>query len=244
MGTRPSPPPARPRPVPLPRPGVGLTALYDSSMSVKVKICGVTSVADAELASSHGAWAIGMIFHPESPRACDPAVAAEIGTALKRRLEVVGVFVNAPLDELVELADSASMSMLQLHGEEGPAYCQEAARRTGLKVIKAARVRDSSTVRGLQAYHTDFHMLDAYVPGLAGGTGKRFDWSLAAEHPGSPPVILSGGITPENVAEAIQTVNPFAIDTATGVEQSPGRKDPGKLSALFESVRDHTAARA
>jgi phosphoribosylanthranilate isomerase len=90
-------------------------------MSVKVKICGVTSVADAELAASHGAWAIGMIFHPESPRACDPEVAAEIGTALKRRLEVVGVFVNAPLDELGGRADGASLSLLQLHGEEGPA---------------------------------------------------------------------------------------------------------------------------
>src|SRR5688572_17145067 len=108
-------------------------------MSVKVKICGVTSLEDAELAASHGAWAIGMVFHPESPRACDPAVASEVGTALKRRLEIVGVFVNAPLDELVELAESTSLSMLQLHGEEGPAYCAEAARRSGLKVIKVAR---------------------------------------------------------------------------------------------------------
>jgi phosphoribosylanthranilate isomerase len=221
-----------------------IAAIYDSSMSVKVKICGVTSMADAELGALHGAWAIGMVFHPESPRACDPAVAAEIGTALKRRLEVVGVFVNAPLDELVDLAESASLSMLQLHGEEGPAYCQEAARRTGLKVIKAARVRDTSTVRGLQAYHTDFHMLDAYVPGVAGGTGKRFDWSLAGAHPGTPPVILSGGITPENVTEAISTVNPYAVDTATGVEQAPGRKDPDKVKLLFEAVRYSAPARA
>ena len=214
------------------------------SVSTKVKICGVTNLSDAELAVSHGAWAIGMIFHPESPRACDPAVAVEIGAALKRRLEVVGVFVNAHLDEVVELAEGANLTMLQLHGEEGPAYCQEAARRTGLKVIKAVRVRDSSSIRALQAYHTDFHMLDAYVPGIAGGTGKRFDWSLAGEHGGIPPVVLSGGITPENVAEAISSVHPFAVDTASGVEVEPGRKDPDKLNALFESVRDGAAARA
>jgi phosphoribosylanthranilate isomerase len=213
-------------------------------MSVKVKICGVTNVPDAELAASHGAWAIGMVFHPESPRACDPEAAAEIGTALKRRLEVVGVFVNAPLDELVEIGENANLSMLQLHGEEGPAYCQEAARRTGLKVIKAVRVRDHSSIRALQAYHTDFHMLDAYVPGLAGGTGKRFDWSLAGEHSGTTPVIVSGGITPSNVAAAINALHPYAVDTASGVELSPGKKDPEKLKLLFESVRDGAPARA
>jgi phosphoribosylanthranilate isomerase len=211
---------------------------------MKVKICGVTSLADAELAVTHGAWAIGMVFHPESPRACDPAIAAEIGTALKRRVEVVGVFVNAPLDELVDLAESAGLTMLQLHGEEGPAYCQEAARRSGLKVIKAARVRDASSVRGLLAFRTDFHMLDAYVPGRHGGTGERFDWSLASEHKASTPLILSGGLRPENAAEAINTTHPFAIDVSSGVEASPGRKDPEKLSRLFESVREGAPARA
>src|SRR4030095_11690405 len=100
-------------------------------------------------------------FHPESPRACDPETATEIGTALKRRLGGVGGFVNAALDGLVEFGEKANLSMLQLHGEEGPAYCQEAARRTGLKVIKAVRVRDHSSIRALQAYHTDFQMLDA-----------------------------------------------------------------------------------
>jgi phosphoribosylanthranilate isomerase len=213
-------------------------------MSTKVKICGVTNVADAELAVSNGAWAVGMVFHPESPRACDPEAAVEIGAALKRRSEVVGVFVNAHLDEVVELAEGASLTMLQLHGEEGPSYCQEAARRSGLKVIKAARVRDAASVRGLLAYRTDFHMLDTYVPGRYGGTGERFDWSLATEHRTDIPLILSGGLRPDNVAEAISVARPFAVDVASGVEASPGRKDPEKLSLLFESVRESAPARA
>ena len=215
-----------------------------NSVSTKVKICGVTNLPDAELAVSHGAWAIGMIFHPESPRACDPEAAVEIGTALKRRLEVVGVFVNAHLDEVVDLAEGASLTMLQLHGEEGPSYCQEAARRTGLKVIKAARVKDAASVRALLAYPTDFHMLDTYVPGTHGGTGERFDWTLAGEHKTDVPLILSGGLTPDNVAEAIGVAHPFAVDVASGVEASPGRKDPEKLAELFESVRESAPARA
>ena len=213
-------------------------------MAPRVKICGITNLSDAELAVSRGAWAIGMVFHSESPRFCDTSEAAEIGAALKRRVELVGVFVNAPLDHVVALAEGSSLSMLQFHGDEGPAYCQEAARRTGLKVIKAARVRDAASVRALQTYHTDFHMLDTYVPGRPGGTGERFDWSLAAEHTGSVPVILSGGLLPENIGEAIATVHPFAIDVASGVESVPGRKDPDKLSRLFESVRKGAASRA
>jgi phosphoribosylanthranilate isomerase len=211
-------------------------------MATKVKICGITNLGDAELAVSHGAWAIGMILHAESPRACDPAAAAAIGGALKRQVEVTGVFVNAELDELVQVAESASLSMLQLHGDEGPAYCQEAARRTGLRVVKVVRARDAAAVRGLLAYPTDFHMLDAYVPGQRGGTGERFDWSLVSEHRTSTPLILSGGIRPDNVAEAIAVAHPFAIDVSSGVEASPGRKDPEKLERLFESVRHEAAA--
>jgi phosphoribosylanthranilate isomerase len=211
---------------------------------MKVKICGITNLEDAELAVARGAWAIGMVRHSESPRVCDPAVAAEIGAALKRRAELVGVFVNAPLDEVVDLAESASLTMLQLHGDEGPSYCQEAARRSGLKVIKAVRVHDAASVRSLLAYPTDFHMLDTYVPGRPGGTGERFDWSLASEHRSSTPLILSGGIRSDNVAEAIATVPPYAIDVSSGVEAAPGRKDPQKLARLFESVREAEPARA
>jgi phosphoribosylanthranilate isomerase len=211
-------------------------------MRTRVKICGVTSLHDAELAVAAGAWAVGLVFHPTSPRCCPGDTAAVIGAALKRRCEVAGVFVNAPLDEVVETADAVQLTMLQLHGEEGPAYCAEARRRSGLPVIKAARVRDAASIRALAAYKTEYHLLDAYVPGVAGGTGKRFDWGLAAEHPHVPPLVVSGGIGPDNVEEAIVAVRPFAIDVASGVESAPGRKDPDRLEALFEAVREAAPA--
>jgi phosphoribosylanthranilate isomerase len=203
----------------------------------------VTRVSDAELAVSLGAWAIGMVFDPNSPRCVEPSTAAEIGAALKRRTEVVGVFVNAPLDDVVRLAENVPLTVVQLHGDEGPSYCQEAARRTGLKVIKAARVRDAASIKALSAYRTDYHLLDAHVPGRSGGTGERFDWSLVAEHPDPTPVILSGGIRPDNVREAIEKVEPFAVDCSSGVEASPGLKDHDKLEQLFEAAREAHSTR-
>jgi phosphoribosylanthranilate isomerase len=146
------------------------------------------------------------------------------------------VFVNQSLDEIALLADRCRLSLLQLHGDEGPAFCREAARRTGCKVIKSARVRDAAQVRALRAYPTDFHMLDAYSPSVPGGTGQRFDWELAKLHPRTPPVILSGGLTPDNVGEAIAAAHPWAVDTASGTEAAPGRKDPAKLEAFFRAV--------
>ncbi len=203
----------------------------------RVKICGITRPADAELAVELGAWAIGLIFHADSPRACEPAVAAEVAASLRRRVELVGVFANAHLDEVAELADGCSLSMLQLHGDEGPAYCAEIARRTGCRVIKAARVRDASSIQALRAYNVDYHLLDAFHPSLLGGTGAAFEWELAGTHPGRPPLILSGGIDADNAARAIATVRPFAIDSASGTEAAPGRKDPAKLRALFATAR-------
>jgi phosphoribosylanthranilate isomerase len=207
-------------------------------VDTKVKICGVTNLDDAELAVSSGAWAVGLVFHPASPRRCELDAAALIGTTLRRRVEIVGVFVNPLLDELVGIAEAVGLTMLQLHGEEGPAFCEEARRRTGLKVIKAARVRDLAQVRWLASYHTDFHMLDSYVRGAPGGTGERFDWALAREHPREPPVILSGGLDAGNVREAIAEVRPFAIDCASGVESVPGRKDAERVRALFDAVAE------
>jgi phosphoribosylanthranilate isomerase len=212
-------------------------------MTTKVKICGITHARDAELAVEQGAWAIGLVFHPGSPRACEADAAVEIGAAVKRRTEVAGVFVNTPLDDVARMAEAASLTMIQLHGEEGPSYCREASRRTGLKVIKAARVRDAASVRILSAYKTDFHMLDAYVPGTPGGTGERFDWALAAEDRSDIPLIVAGGIKPENVREAIEAASPFAVDVSSGVEVTPGRKDPERLARLFEAIRDGAPAR-
>jgi phosphoribosylanthranilate isomerase len=210
---------------------------------ISVKICGITNPADAELAASNGAWAIGLVFYPESPRRCESDVAAEIAAVLKRRVEVAGVFVNAPLDEVVSTADRTGITMIQLHGDEGPSYCEEARRQSGLKLIKVARVRDALSVRSLSVYKTDYHMLDAHVSDLPGGTGQRFDWSLAAEHPHTPPLLLSGGLAPENVGAAIETVGPFAVDVASGVEAAPGRKDPDRLVRFFAAVREAMPAR-
>jgi phosphoribosylanthranilate isomerase len=205
-------------------------------MTTRIKFCGVSDPADARRVAELGAWALGMIFWPGSPRACTLDDAEAIGGELHRRLELVGVFVNAPLDEVAATADLCRLSMLQLHGDEGPAYCREAARRTGAKVMKAARVRDAAQVHDLQRFHTDFHLLDAYSPRGPGGTGESFDWELARLHPKRPPVVLSGGLTPDNVGAAIDTGRPFAVDVASGTEAAPGRKDPAKLTAFAGAV--------
>lgn len=202
----------------------------------RVKICGITRPADARRAADLGAWALGMVFWPDSPRQCAIEDAEAIGAELRRRLQLAGVFVNATLDEVASTADRCGLTLVQLHGDEGPAYCREAARRTGCKVMKAVRVRDAAQVRDLQRFHTDFHLLDAYSPRTPGGTGETFAWELAREHGGEPPVVLSGGLTPENVGEAIAAARPFAVDTASGTEAEPGRKDPAKLKAFFRAV--------
>jgi phosphoribosylanthranilate isomerase len=202
----------------------------------RVKICGITRPADARRAADLGAWAIGMVFWPESARRCALEDAEAIGAEFRRRLELVGVFVNATLDEVAATADRCGLTVLQLHGDEGPAYCREAARRTGCKVMKAVRVRDAAQVRDLQRFHTDLHLLDAYSPRTPGGTGETFAWELAREHGDEPPVVLSGGLTPDNVGEAIAAARPFAVDTASGTEAAPGRKDAAKLKAFFRAV--------
>ena len=203
----------------------------------RIKLCGITSLHDAHLAVDAGAWAIGTILWPSSPRACDPAEAARIVGALRRRAHVCGVFVNAHLDEVTELVDAIGLTMVQLHGDEGPAYCAEVARRTGAKVMKAAAVSTQADVQALEAFHTDFHLLDAHRPGLRGGTGETFDWELVRARRSSIPLVLSGGLRPENVAEAIAAVGPFAVDTASGTEAAPGVKDPEKVAAFVEAVQ-------
>jgi phosphoribosylanthranilate isomerase len=205
-------------------------------LAPRIKFCGVTRLADAERAAELGAWAVGMVLWPGSPRRCPPDEAAAIAAALRRRTEVAGVFVNAHLDEVAASADALGLTLLQLHGDEGPAYCAEAARRTGCKVIKAARVRGPADVRALHAFATDFHLLDAYAPDRPGGTGETFAWELAAEHPRDRPVILSGGLTPENVGAAIAAVAPFAVDVASGVESAPGVKDHRLMAAFAAAV--------
>ena len=178
-------------------------------LAPRVKICGITRLQDAELAAELGAWAVGMIFYERSPRACSMDEALRIATALRRKLEVCGVFVNATLDDVVRTGEELGLTMLQLHGDEGPAYCAEAGHRTGARVIKAAQVSTIGEVRDVERFHTDFHLLDARASepgreGLRGGTGETFDWSLLSARRSKVPLILSGGLGPDNAVAAIR----------------------------------------
>jgi phosphoribosylanthranilate isomerase len=202
----------------------------------KIKFCGITNLADADAAVAAGAWTLGVILWPGSPRRCRREVAAEIAAAHRRHVQIAGVFVNPTLGQVAQAADEIGLTMLQFHGDEGPSFCAEAGRRTGCRVIKAARVRSRADIQSLAAFHTDFHLLDSYTRGVPGGTGETFAWELARAHGGEVPVILSGGLRPENVGEAIAVVRPYAVDVASGVELAPGRKDPEKLRAFAEAV--------
>jgi phosphoribosylanthranilate isomerase len=202
----------------------------------RIKFCGITGLDDAKHAVEAGAWALGLILFAGSPRRCPLPAAERIVATLRRQAEICGVFVNAPLDEVTGTADGLGLTMVQLHGDEGPSYCAEVARRTGAKVMKAARVRGGADINALEAFHTDFHLLDAHQPGRYGGTGETFDWELVRRRRTDIPFLLSGGLTPENVAEAIEATHPFAVDTASGTEARPGVKDPEKLRAFAAAV--------
>jgi phosphoribosylanthranilate isomerase len=210
----------------------------------KVKICGITRREDADLAVRLGAWALGMVFYEPSPRRCSMAEAQLIAASFRRRAELCGVFVNAPLEELAGVSEELGLTLIQLHGDEGPSFCAEAARRTGARIIKAVQVRASGDVADAERFRVDLHLLDARASAsrgwaLRGGTGETFDWSLLAGRRSRVPLILSGGLSPRNVAAGIAAAAPhglFAVDTASGIEAAPGRKDPQKLRAFFAEV--------
>lgn len=203
---------------------------------VKVKFCGITRIEDAREAARLGAWAIGLNHWSASARRCDPAVAVEISSELRREIAIAGVFVNATLDEVVRAAEDETLAIVQLHGDEGPDFCREAARRTGCKVIKAIRVHSSAEIQGAEAFRTDFHLFDAYSPGRPGGTGESFDWELVRDRHSEVPTILAGGLDPGNVAEAIEVVSPFAVDVSSGIESRPGIKDHALMAAFAENA--------
>lgn len=218
-------------------------------MVPKIKVCGITRLQDAELAVGLGAWAVGMVFYEPSPRRCSLEEAQRIARTLRRKVELAGVFVNASLEEIGRTGEELGLTLIQLHGDEGPAFCMEVARRTGAKVIKAVQITGPGDVQDVERFHVDYHLLDARAAAperqeLRGGTGETFDWSLLAGRHSSVPLILSGGLGPENVAAAIDATRPFAVDTASGTESSPGHKDHEKLSEVFAEVQRVAVASA
>lgn len=207
---------------------------------MRVKICGITNDEDAAAAVGMGAWGIGMI-HAEGPRQVDPGMAAQIGAEYRRQTEIVGVFVNPTLEAVVRAAENASLSMVQLNGNEGPSFCAEVARRTGARVIKAIHVSSAADIHAAETFRTIYHLLDTKKAGMWGGTGKTFDWNLAGERTSKIPLILAGGLNPGNVAEAISIVHPVVVDVASGVEAEPGRKDHAVMQAFFDAANGVTA---
>jgi phosphoribosylanthranilate isomerase len=200
----------------------------------RVKICGITNLEDALLAAALGADALGFIFYPKSPRVVAPETARAIIKQLPPFVTTVGVFVDEEAAKVRDLAAQVGLDWLQLHGKESPDYCRSLGRR----IIKGFRIKDQSSLADLAAYRDAAQalLLDTYKKGLPGGTGESFDWQLAREARPFGPIILSGGLTPGNVAQAIAIVQPQAVDVASGVEAAPGQKDPAKLRAFFEAV--------
>lgn len=202
---------------------------------MRVKVCGITTLEDALSAAAEGVDALGFNFHPSSPRYINPRDARDIISRLPPFMVAVGLFVNvADPGEVARLAWEAGVQTLQLHGNETPDYCRKLAE---WPVIKALRIDGRLSSVDFERYPVSAFLLDAHDEGLWGGTGRAFDWSLATEIPGVRPIILAGGLKPENVAHAIRIVRPYAVDVCTGVEASPGRKDKARLCAFMNEVR-------
>jgi phosphoribosylanthranilate isomerase len=202
---------------------------------VRVKICGITKLEDAKLAAELGAHAIGLNFHAQSPRSITPAAAAELVDRLPPFISAVGVFVNWEAEPVVTLCRALHLSIAQLHGDESPAVVDTVAEQ--LQVVKALRVGQGTPPPAYAKYRSSAgFLIDASQPGQYGGTGTTANWHLARTIAQSHRVILAGGLSPENVGEAIRVVRPYAVDVASGVESRPGRKDPAKLRAFFDAV--------
>ncbi|NLC59374.1 MAG: phosphoribosylanthranilate isomerase [Armatimonadetes bacterium] len=208
-------------------------------MRTRVKICGITCREDALVAVRAGAEALGFVF-AASPRRVTPEAAAEIITTLPPLVTPVGVFVDAALETVADTAQSAGLQAVQLHGAETPAYVEALRARCPARIIKAFRVKDADVLARMAAYRDGCaaFLLDAYVPGAAGGTGQTCDWELARQAKAlGVPLFLAGGLTPGNVAAAIQRVQPYAVDASSGVEARPGRKDPERVCAFLRAIR-------
>jgi phosphoribosylanthranilate isomerase len=209
----------------------------------RVKICGITNWADAKTVIDAGADALGFNFYANSPRKIGVSHAREIVRHIPRRVSAVGVFVNAPITDILKIARAVKLGALQLHGEESPRTVEQLARQ--FPVIKAFRVRPSFRVSELEKYPSvAAFLLDGFDDKLRGGTGKRFDWRIAKQAKRFGPVILAGGLTKENAIRAIRASGPFAIDVCSGVEASPGKKDARKVREFMETVQEERRKKA
>jgi phosphoribosylanthranilate isomerase len=203
-------------------------------MKTRVKICGITNVADGLAAAEAGADMIGLMFYESSPRHITLARAVEISRAMPLFLMRVGVFVNAPADFVLRAIGECNLTMLQFHGDETSDFCTQ----FGLMNMKAIRVRDSGSLAQLENYQTDAFLLDAHSRNGLGGTGEKFNWDLAVEaQKFGKPIFLAGGLTPENVADAVRIVHPFGVDVSSGVESAPGIKDHAKVKAFITAAK-------
>jgi phosphoribosylanthranilate isomerase len=203
-------------------------------MSAKVKICGITNLADAETAVQAGADLLGFVFYDKSPRHVTVQAAREIVRQVPPFVARVGVFVNAPEELVSQALGECGLNVLQFHGDEAPEDCV----KFGVMSMKAFRVRDAESLRALPAYHTDAWLLDAHASDARGGTGATFNWDLAVEAKKfGRPIFLAGGLTAENVAEAVRRVRPFAVDVSSGVEVAPGKKDRMKVQAFIRAAK-------
>jgi phosphoribosylanthranilate isomerase len=203
-------------------------------MSVRIKICGITRAEDAVAAVDAGADALGFMFCEASPRCVTPEQAAEILRELPPFVARVGVFVNPSADKVRAAIAETGIDTLQFHGEETSAFC----RQFGLRVIKAFRVRDAESLKPLADFRRETWLLDSFVAGKHGGTGAVFNWDLAAQAvKQGGRVILAGGLAPENAADAVRRVRPYALDVSSGVELAPGRKDTAKVRAFIAAAK-------
>ena len=200
---------------------------------VKVKICGMTQLKDALFAVDQGATAVGFIFYNKSPRSVTMKAAREIIAKLPPFVDTVGVFVNETAERVNKVADYCGLDLVQLHGEESPAFCRKINRR----VIKAFRIKDLQSFKKLEKYSVSGFLLDTFSENLHGGTGKVFDWNLAHRAKKMGPIILAGGLTARNICQAIRQVRPYGVDVCSGVEKEPGIKDPEKVRAFLKNIR-------
>ncbi len=204
--------------------------------AIRVKICGITNAEDAVTAVEAGADALGFVFYRESPRYIQPQVVSRIVASLPPFILGVGVFVNEDIKKVRDLMDRCGLALAQLHGDEDAAYCEG----LGRPVLRGIRLRDRGSLLSMAEYRgralVRGFVVDAFSDSAYGGTGLVADWTLAAEAAQAAKVLLAGGLTPENVGEAIRYVKPYGVDVSSGVEASPGKKDPAKIQAFIRAV--------